>query len=133
VLLYELLTGSTPLERKRLDKAAFDEIRRVIREEDPPKPSTRLSSSLALVSVAAQRKTEPARLSKLVRGDLDWITMKALEKDRTRRYETANGLARDIQRFLSDERWKPVRLRQAIEFANSCGETGRRSSRLRWF
>jgi serine/threonine protein kinase/tetratricopeptide (TPR) repeat protein len=103
VLLYELLTGSTPLARKRVASAAYDEIRRLIREEEPQKPSTRLSSSDSLASIAAQRHTEPAKLSKLVRGDLDWITMRALEKDRTRRYETANGLARDIQRYLSDE------------------------------
>src|SRR5271157_5224844 len=92
VLLYELLTGSTPLAKKRVAAAAYDEIRRLIREEEPPKPSTRLSTSDSLASIAAQRHTEPAKLSKLVRGDLDWITMKALEKDRTRRYETANGL-----------------------------------------
>jgi serine/threonine protein kinase/tetratricopeptide (TPR) repeat protein len=103
VLLYELLTGTTPLEKKRLAQAAYDEIRRLIREEEPPKPSTRLSSSDSLASIAARRQTEPAKLSRLVRGDLDWITMKALEKDRTRRYETASGLARDIQRYLSDE------------------------------
>jgi serine/threonine protein kinase/tetratricopeptide (TPR) repeat protein len=103
VLLYELLTGTTPLERKRIVKAAYDEIRRLIREEEPPRPSVRLSSSDSLASIAAQRDTEPAKLSRLVRGDLDWITMKALEKDRTRRYETANGLARDIERYLSDE------------------------------
>jgi serine/threonine protein kinase len=103
VLLYELLTGTTPLERQRIAKAAYDEVRRLIREEEPPKPSLRLSSSDALPSIAARRQTEPAKLSRLVRGDLDWITMKALEKDRTRRYETANGLARDIQRYLCDE------------------------------
>ena len=103
VLLYELLTGSTPLEKKKFAKAAYDEIRRLIREEEPPKPSTRLSTSGSIASIAAQRHTEPAKLSKLIRGDLDWITMKALEKDRTRRYETANGLARDIERYLSDE------------------------------
>lgn len=103
VLLYELLTGTTPIERKRFAKAAYDEIRRLIREEEPPKPSTRLSTSEAIASVAAQRDTEPAKLSKLVRGDLDWITMKCLEKDRTRRYETANALARDLQHYLSDE------------------------------
>jgi eukaryotic-like serine/threonine-protein kinase len=103
VLLYEMLTGSTPLAKKRVAAAAYDEIRRLIREEEPPKPSTRLSTSDSLASIAAQRHTEPAKLSKLVRGDLDWITMKALEKDRTRRYETANGLARDIQRYLADE------------------------------
>jgi eukaryotic-like serine/threonine-protein kinase len=103
VLLYELLTGTTPLDKKRFARAAYDEIRRVIREVEPQKPSTRLSSSDSIASIAAQRHTEPAKLSKLIRGDLDWITMKALEKDRTRRYETANGLARDIQRYLSDE------------------------------
>jgi eukaryotic-like serine/threonine-protein kinase len=103
VLLYELLTGTTPLDKKRLVKAAYDEIRRMIREEEPPKPSTRLSTTESIASIAAQRRTEPAKLSKLIRGDLDWITMKALEKDRTRRYETANGLARDIQRYLADE------------------------------
>jgi serine/threonine protein kinase/Tfp pilus assembly protein PilF len=103
VLLYELLTGSTPLEKKKFAKAAYDEIRRLIREEEPQKPSTRLSTSDSIASIAAQRHMEPAKLSKLMRGDLDWITMKALEKDRTRRYETANGLARDIQRYLSDE------------------------------
>jgi len=103
VLLYELLTGSTPLAKKRVAAAAYDEIRRLIREEEPPKPSTRLSTSDSLASIAAQRHTEPKKLPNLVRGDLDWITMKALEKDRTRRYETANGLARDIQRYLTDE------------------------------
>jgi serine/threonine protein kinase/tetratricopeptide (TPR) repeat protein len=103
VLLYELLTGTTPLERTRIAQAAYDEIRRLIREEEPPRPSLRLSSSDALASIAAQRHTEPAKLSRLVRGDLDWISMKALEKDRTRRYETANSLARDIELYLSDE------------------------------
>ena len=104
VLLYELLTGSTPLERKKLREAAFTEMLRMIRELEPPKPSTRLSESGgSLPSICAQRKTEPARLTKLVRGELDWIVMKALEKDRSRRYETANGFARDIQRYLEDE------------------------------
>ena len=96
VMLYELLTGSTPLEHERLRRSAYAEIVKRIREEEPPKPSTRLSESReALPSIAASRKTEPARLSKLVRGDLDWIVMKALEKDRTRRYESASGFARD--------------------------------------
>jgi serine/threonine protein kinase len=104
VLLYELLTGSTPLTNKRLKTAAYDEIRRILREEEPPKPSTRLSESQAsLQAISAQRQTEPAKLTKLVRGELDWIVMKALEKDRTRRYETANGLAMDVQRYLADE------------------------------
>jgi eukaryotic-like serine/threonine-protein kinase len=103
VLLYELLTGTTPLERQRFKEAAWEEVRRIIREEEPPRPSTRLSSSDALPSLAAGRHTEPARLTKLVRGDLDWIAMKALEKDRNRRYETANGFAMDIQRYLAGE------------------------------
>jgi eukaryotic-like serine/threonine-protein kinase len=76
---------------------------RIIREEEPPKPSTRLSTSDSLPSVAANRHTEPKKLSALVHGELDWIVMKALEKDRTRRYETANGFANDIQRYLDDE------------------------------
>jgi serine/threonine protein kinase len=103
VLLYELLTGTTPLSRKRLKELAYDELLRMIREEEPPRPSARLSSSDTLQSIAAARKTEPAKLAKLVRGELDWIVMKCLEKDRTRRYETANGLARDVQRYLADE------------------------------
>ena len=104
VLLYELLTGSTPLERARLRQAAYAEILKRIREEEPPKPRTRLSESKdALPSISAQRKTEPARLTKLVRGELDWIVMKCLEKDRTRRYETANGFARDIRRYLDGD------------------------------
>jgi serine/threonine protein kinase/Flp pilus assembly protein TadD len=103
VLLYELLTGSTPLEKQRLRDASYPEIVRLIREEEPPRPSTRLSCSETLPAVAAARKTEPAKLAKLFRGELDWIVMKALEKDRNRRYETANSLARDIQRYLADE------------------------------
>ena len=104
VLLYELLTGSTPLERAKLRKAAYSEILKRIREEEPPKPSTRLSESKdALTSISAQRKMEPSRLTKLVRGDLDWIVMKSLEKDRTRRYESANGFARDIRRYLEGD------------------------------
>jgi len=103
VLLYELPTGSTPLERQRLKQAAWDEMRRMIRAEDPPLPSHRLSSVETLPSVAASRQTEPARLTKIVSGELDWIVMKALEKDRTRRYETANGFAADVLRYLSGE------------------------------
>src|SRR3954454_69905 len=103
VLLYELLAGSTPFEGKRLKEAAFDEMLRIIREEEPPKPSTRLTASDMLASIAANRQIEPARLSKDVRGELDWIVMKALEKDRNRRYETASGLAADIRRYLDDE------------------------------
>ena len=104
VLLYELLTGSTPLTHKRMKEAAYAEILRLIKEEEPPKPSTRLSDSgEALASISAQRHMEPAKLTKLVRGELDWIVMKALEKDRDRRYETANGFAADVQRYLNDE------------------------------
>jgi tetratricopeptide (TPR) repeat protein len=103
ILLYELLTGGTPFDRKRLKEAALDELLRIIREEEAPRPSVKLSTSQTLPSIAANRNTEPARLSTLVRGELDWIVMKALEKDRNRRYETANGFAMDIQRYLSDE------------------------------
>jgi tetratricopeptide (TPR) repeat protein len=103
VLLYELLTGTTPFERERLREAAFDELLRIIREEEPPKPSARLSTCDTLPSIAANRDTEPARLNKDVRGELDWIVMKCLEKDRNRRYETANGLVRDIERYVYDE------------------------------
>ena len=103
VLLYELLTGSTPLEGDRLRSAAFDEILRIISEEDPPRPSIRLSSSQSLPSIAASRSLEPKKLTGLIRGELDWIVMKCLEKDRNRRYETANGLAMELQRYLNDE------------------------------
>lgn len=103
VLLYELLTGSTPFERSRFAKAAWDEIRRLIKEEEPPRPSARLSTDESLPSVAARRQLEPARLGKFVRGDLDWIAMKALAKERDRRYESATALADDIGRFLRDE------------------------------
>ena len=103
VILYELLTGTTPLEKQRFKDAAWQEMLRLIKEEEPPKPSTRLSGSGSLPSIAAQRSLEPAQLSRAVRGDLDWIVMKSLEKERSRRYETANGLARDIERYLHDE------------------------------
>jgi serine/threonine protein kinase len=103
VLLYELLTGTTPLDCCRLKEAALLEVLRVIREEDPQRPSTRLSTTEDLPSIAACRNVEPRKLSGLLRGELDWIVMKALEKDRNRRYETANALARDVQRYLADE------------------------------
>jgi len=103
VLLYELLTGSTPIERARLRSAAFDEMLRIIREEEPPAPSRRLSSTHELPSIAAQRGLEPRRLGSLIRGELDWIVMKCLEKDRGRRYETASSLALDVSRYLADE------------------------------
>ncbi|HQR08989.1 MAG TPA: serine/threonine-protein kinase [Gemmatales bacterium] len=103
VILYELLTGTTPLERERLRTAAWDEVKRLIREEEPPKPSTRLSSTEGLPSIASQRDMEPARLGRFLRGDLDWIVMKTLEKDRDRRYASANALAEDVNRFLNHE------------------------------
>ena len=105
VLLYELLTGSTPFDSAALLKAGLDEIRRVIREQEPDRPSTRLSkmTQADITTVAKRRQSEPPKLIRFVHGDLDWIVMKALEKDRRRRYETANGLALDVQRFLDSE------------------------------
>jgi serine/threonine protein kinase/WD40 repeat protein len=104
VLLYELLTGSTPITRDQLRQASFVEMLRLIRESEPERPSLRLSRSHdTLPSISAQRRTEPAKLSAILRGELDWVVMKTLEKDRTRRYETALGLAQDIERYLCDE------------------------------
>jgi tetratricopeptide (TPR) repeat protein/serine/threonine protein kinase len=125
VMLYELLTGTTPLERGRIKQAALLEVLRLIREEEAPRPSLRLSDlgrfslpsldnpatvpalqvgpTSSLASISALRQTEPAKLTKLMRGEIDWIVMKALEKDRNRRYETANGFAMDVQRYLADE------------------------------
>ncbi len=103
VLLYELLTGSTPLDRERLKLAAWDEVCRVIREEEPPRPSTRISTSLLLPSLAASRQTDPGKLPGLLKGDLDWIILKTLEKERRLRYDTATALVADIERHLNDE------------------------------
>jgi serine/threonine protein kinase len=105
VLLYELLTGWTPFDPKELLKSGLDELRRMIREDEPARPSTRLSTMLDadLTAVAQRRQSEAPKLVHLLRGDLDWIVMKALEKDRTRRYETANGLALDIDRYMKNE------------------------------
>jgi serine/threonine protein kinase len=105
VLLYELLTGKTPFDAKELLQAGLDEMRRTIREKEPARPSTCLSTMLDadLTTVAKHRQAEPSKLTHLLRGDLDWIVMKTLEKDRTRRYETASGLAADIQRHLQNE------------------------------
>lgn len=105
VLLYELLTGSPPFDAGELLKAGLDEIRRVIREREPARPSTRLNTleASALTTVARHRRAEAPYLIRTVQGDLDWIVMKALEKDRTRRYETVNGLALDVKRFLANE------------------------------
>jgi serine/threonine protein kinase/Flp pilus assembly protein TadD len=104
VLLYELLTGTTPFDKERLGSVGFDELRRIICEEEPPKPSTRISTlGQAATTIVTDRQSDPRRLSQLLRGELDWIVMKALEKDRTRRYETASALARDIERYLNNE------------------------------
>jgi serine/threonine protein kinase/tetratricopeptide (TPR) repeat protein len=104
VLLYEVLTGTTPFDKERLQEVGYDELRRIIREEEPPRPSTRISTlGQAAATVSAQRKCDPKRLSRLFRGELDWIVMKALEKDRSRRYESASAFAADLQRFLNDE------------------------------
>lgn len=103
VILYELLTGQRPSDFRRLKQATLTEMVRVIQEEDPAKPSRRLASEATLTELAAARQTEPAKLLSLLRGDLDWVVMKCLEKQRERRYASANGLARDIERFLADE------------------------------
>ncbi len=103
ILLYELITGSPPIDGERVKKAALLEVLRAVREEEPPKPSTRLSSPATPASVAANRRSEQDQLSKAVRGELDWIVMKALEKDRNRRYDTAGALADDLERFLVGE------------------------------
>src|SRR5207244_2003971 len=104
VLLYELLTGTTPFDRERLRTVGFDELRRIIREEEPAKPSARISTvGAAAATVSSNRQSSPERLSRVLRGELDWIVMKCLEKDRARRYDTAIGLARDIQRYLNNE------------------------------
>lgn len=121
VILYELLTGSTPIERDRVKKAAWDEVLRMIREEDPPAPSQRLSSSDSLPSVAASRHIEPVRLTNLVKGELDWIIMKALDKNRNRRYESASDFGLDIHRYLSGEvvhAAPPNRLYKARKFVS---------------
>jgi len=105
VLLYELLVGQTPFDPKEMMKGGLDALRRIIREQEAPRPSTKLKTLLGadLTSTAQRRHTDPAHLSHQLRGDLDWIVMKCLEKDRTRRYDTANGLAMDIQRHLANE------------------------------
>jgi tetratricopeptide (TPR) repeat protein len=103
VMLYELLTGSTPIEREQLRKAALDEILRVVRESEPPAPSKRLSATGSTPSIAANRQMEPQKLGRLLKGELDWIVMKALAKERDRRYETATGFAKDVDRFLNHE------------------------------
>jgi serine/threonine protein kinase len=115
VLLYELLTGRTPFDAVALLKAGLEQMRKIIREQEPQRPSTRLSTLEAadLTAVASHRRADPPKLLHLIRGDLDWIVMKSLEKDRTRRYETVNGLAADIKRHLENE---PVLARSPSRF-----------------
>ena len=103
VILYELLVGSPPIDARQFRRGAILEMLRMVREVEPPRPSTRLSTAENLPNIAANRGVEPARLARSLRGELDWVVMKALEKDRNRRYETVNGLARDIRRYLADE------------------------------
>jgi tetratricopeptide (TPR) repeat protein len=103
VMLYELLTGSPPIDARQFKRGAILEMLRMVREVEPPRPSTKLSTAEALPNVAANRSIEPTKLARLLRGELDWVVMKAIEKDRTRRYETANAFIRDIQRYLADE------------------------------
>lgn len=123
VLLYELLTGTTPFDPAELRAAGYDQMQRMIREIEPPKPSTRLNTlGETLTSVAALRSTDPRRLAHLMRGELDWIVMKCLEKDRARRYESASALAADLRRHLNDE---PVQARPA-SFAYWFGKLLRR-------
>jgi serine/threonine protein kinase len=105
VLLYELLTGTLPLDTDRLQAASYDELRQMIREEEPPRPSTRISTLAAdlATTIAGCRRTDPERLRQTVRGELDWIVMKCLEKDRSRRYDTANDLGRELERYIRNE------------------------------
>jgi serine/threonine protein kinase/tetratricopeptide (TPR) repeat protein len=104
VLLYELMTGTTPFDKERLKTVSYDELRRILREEEPPKPSTRINTlGQAASTLSSQRRSDPKRLSRMFRGELDWIVMKCLEKDRNRRYETCNSLAKDLERYLQDE------------------------------
>src|SRR4029079_4162524 len=105
VLLYELLTGTTPFEPSRLRDAGFAEMQRIIREEEPPRPSTRVSTlqASARTTLSRQRGIDERRLRQVFRGELDWIVMKSLDKDRERRYESAASLARDVRRYLADE------------------------------
>ncbi len=103
IILYELLTGSPPIDASQFKRGAILEILRMVREVEPPRPSTKLSGTRALPGIAANRNVEPAALAKLLQGELDWVVMKAIEKDPKRRYDTALGLGQDVQRYLSDE------------------------------
>ena len=127
VLLYELLTGSTPFDRERLQEAGYDEIRRMIREEEPPLPSHRLSTlnGEAISTITAHRSVDARRLVQLLRGDLDWIVMKALQKDRTRRYESASAFAATSSGIWPTSRSRPGRRRWPTMRPNGRGVTGR--------
>src|SRR5262249_468918 len=104
VLLYELLTGTTPFDKERLQEADYEEVGRIIREEEPPRPTTRITTlGQAATTISSHRKSDPKRLSKVLRGELDWIVMMALEKDRNRRYESASAFGADVRRYLTDE------------------------------
>ena len=127
VILYELLTGLRPIDAKRLKKAALTEMIRIIREEEPSKPSTRLSTDESLPSLAALRQTEPRKLMSLLRGDLDWVVMKCLEKQRDRRYETANGLRGTFSAISRMSRSRLARRALVTALASSPVSTG-----LRW-
>ena len=134
VLLYELLTGKTPFDAKELLAAGLDEMRRIIREQEPPRPSTRPQHAWLTAeqtTVAKRRQAEPPKLIHQVRGDLDWIVMKCLEKDRTRRYETANGLADDIQRHLNNEPVSAGGAQHAVSASEVCAGAIRRGWRWR--
>ena len=120
VMLYELLTGSPPLDRQTLGQNALLQVLALIRETEPPRPSDRLSSSGDLITgISEQRQIAPTRLRQILRGELDWVVMKALEKDRTRRYETASGFADDIERYLTNDPVLARPLQQVIESVNS--------------
>ena len=130
VLLYELLTGHTPFDRDTLKTAGFDEIRRIIREDEPPRPSARISTlkADALSTVSAQRRSDPRRLGESLQGELDWIVMKCLEKDRNRRYESASALAADIDRFLNGDAVEAARRPESTGSASSPVGIARRCS-----
>jgi tetratricopeptide (TPR) repeat protein len=125
VLLYELLTGTTPFDRERLQQAGYDEMRRIIREEEPPRPSSRISTVGQAETASAKRKSDPKRLSRMFRGELDWIVMKALDKDRNRRYESPGAFAADLQHYLNDQ---PV-LACPPSLAYRCRKFARRNRR----
>ena len=131
VILYELLAGSPPIDAKQFKRGAILEMLRMVREVDPPRPSTKVSTADALPSIAASRDVEPAHLKRALRGDLDWIVMKALEKDRTRRYETANGFAADILRHLAHEPVVAAPPSRAYRTAEVRPEAPRRGDRRR--